>query len=89
MLKRHLKRAFAAKKQDPAEESFFRLWREAAAQYAAAAMLFSDAADPALVEAAIFDMKAAEARRSFALRQLRALDSAAQPRGLLRTHEQP
>ena len=32
--------------------------------------MFSDAADPALIEAAIFDMKAAEARRSFALQDV-------------------
>lgn len=88
MTMRNLKQFFLHKKDNGEEDaSLFQLWVEAAEQYASAAAMFSDTADPALIEAAIFDMKAAEARRSFALQQLRASDSSARPGGVLRTDD--
>ncbi len=55
------KQFFSRQKGGGEDAPFFKMWREAAEQYAAASVMFSDAADPALIEAAIFDMKAAEA----------------------------
>lgn len=80
------KQLFSRQKSGGENASFFKMWREAAEQYAAAAVMFSDAADPALIEAAIFDMKAAEARRSFALQQLRLSGGSVQSVGVLRTN---
>ena len=78
------KQFFSRQKGGGEDAPFFKMWREAAEQYAAASVMFSDAADPALIEAAIFDMKAAEARRSLALQQLRSSGGSAQPDGILR-----
>jgi len=48
-----------------------RLWRAAGERYAHARRMFSEATDPNLIDAAIYEMNAAESWMSFAIAQAR------------------
>ncbi len=54
-------------------EAAYEIWNEAGERYTVASKAFSYATDPVLIDAAIYDMKAAEARMCYALRVIRDL----------------
>ena len=49
-----------------------KLWRAAGERYALARRMFSEATDPNLIDAAIYEMNAAESWMSFAIAQARS-----------------
>jgi hypothetical protein len=54
-------------------EAAYDIWNEAGERYTLASKSFSYATDPVLIDAAIYEMKAAEAKMSYALKIIKDL----------------
>lgn len=54
-------------------EAAYKIWNEAGEKYTVASKAFSYATEPELIDAAIYEMKAAEARMSYALKVIKDL----------------